>query len=182
MYVKLPFEGVFQANWCSWCNAKSYQVWIKQWSTRECSDPKLRLNFPKLPNFWCDWCKIYPADNNLFKIYIILPGPLTTTHMINCMDETVFDKSLHSLVFCILPNIFLPSCESGLWCWGHCLLISPLSIFIMLQNCVSNYSKHVHIWQVSPQLSWWDTCQIWTWYSIHNKCLKNFLKMGKIRE
>ena len=31
--------------------------------------------------------------------------------------------------------------------------------------------NHIHVWQVPPQLSYWDTCQIWTWYSICNQCL-----------
>ena len=31
-----------------------------------------------------------------------------------------------------------------------------------------DYSNHIRFWQMSPQLSCGDTCQIWTWYSIAN--------------
>ena len=31
----------------------------------------------------------------------------------------------------------------------------------------------IHIWQVSPQLSCGDTCQIWMWYSIANMYFAN---------
>ena len=30
--------------------------------------------------------------------------------------------------------------------------------------------NHFRIWRVSPHLSFGDTCQIWTWYSIGNQC------------
>ena len=37
---------------------------------------------------------------------------------------------------------------------------------------------HVHIGQVSPQLSCGNHCQIWTWYSIGNQCFDNVEKSG----
>ena len=29
---------------------------------------------------------------------------------------------------------------------------------------------HIRIWQMSSQLGWGDTCQIWTWYLMQNRC------------
>ena len=40
--------------------------------------------------------------------------------------------------------------------------------------------KHVNICQVSPQLSWGDTCQIWTWYFTRNQCFISDIKMGML--
>ena len=39
-------------------------------------------------------------------------------------------------------------------------LISPLWKFSILQKHILDYSNHIHIWQVSPQPSCGDTCQI----------------------
>ena len=33
---------------------------------------------------------------------------------------------------------------------------------------------HIHIWQVSPQLSCDDTCQIWVWYVTGHPCFVNY--------
>ena len=63
--------------------------------------------------------------------------------------------------------------------WGLpklCLFIFLLGIFLILQNCFLNSLNHIHIWQVSLQLSCSDTCQIWMWYSIGNKCFEEILK------
>ena len=60
-------------------------------------------------------------------------------------------------------------------------LISPFREILISQNCRFNTHNHVHICQVSPQLSCGDTCQIWTWYRIGNCCfitLKNFENNG----
>ena len=38
---------------------------------------------------------------------------------------------------------------------------------------------HIHIWQVSPQLSCGDTYQIWTWYLIPNMYFGDVEKLGK---
>ena len=43
-------------------------------------------------------------------------------------------------------------------------LISPLRKVLILLTDNSDALKHVHIWQVSPQLSCGDTSQIWMWY------------------
>ena len=50
------------------------------------------------------------------------------------------------------------------------LLISQQAKFSIWQKYLLDYLNHVYIWQVPPQLSCGDTCQIWTWYST-NVCL-----------
>ena len=57
-------------------------------------------------------------------------------------------------------------------------LISPLAKFSILQKYLLYYLHHIHIWQVSPQLSCGNTCQIWTWYLIGNQCFGNGEKSG----
>ena len=47
---------------------------------------------------------------------------------------------------------------------------------MMLWNCISFPSNHRHIWQMSPQLSVGDICQIWPWYSIPDQCFDNIEK------
>ena len=49
-------------------------------------------------------------------------------------------------------------------------LIQSLRIFSILQKCVLDYSNHVHIGQVSPQLRCKDTYQIQTPNMINNQC------------
>ena len=60
--------------------------------------------------------------------------------------------------------------------WGLlklCLLISLQRKFSILQKYWLDSWSHFHIWQVSPQLSCGDTCQIWMWCSICNQCFDN---------
>ena len=47
-------------------------------------------------------------------------------------------------------------------------LMSSLPEILISQKCKLNISNHVHVCQVSPQLSCGDTCQIWTWYYASN--------------
>ena len=55
--------------------------------------------------------------------------------------------------------------------WGLLKLrsiISPLREILIEQKYRLDTPNHVHICQVSPQLSCGDTCQIWTWYHTGN--------------
>ena len=66
--------------------------------------------------------------------------------------------------------------------WGLLKLhlwISPLWLFKILQNWMLDYLNHVHIWQLSPQLSCSDTCQIWMWYVIVIPCFDKTKKNGR---
>ena len=43
-------------------------------------------------------------------------------------------------------------------------------MYMISQNGLLDSSNRIHVLQVSPQLSYGDTYQIWTWYVIYNKC------------
>ena len=61
-------------------------------------------------------------------------------------------------------------------------LISPLREILILQKYKLDTFNHVHICQVSPQLSCADTCQIWTGYHSGNHCFHHSEKNRKIKE
>ena len=56
------------------------------------------------------------------------------------------------------------------------ILFQEISIY---QNSRLDTLNHNHIWQVSPQLSCGDTCQIWVWYFIDNVCFESAENLGK---
>ena len=63
--------------------------------------------------------------------------------------------------------------------WGLlklCSLISLLGKFSISQQRMLESSNHIDIWQMSPQLSCSDICQIWTRYSIGNRYFDNWNK------
>ena len=61
-------------------------------------------------------------------------------------------------------------------------LIVSVSKITILQKYIFDSLSHMHIWQVSPQLSCGDTCQIGTWYSIPSMFFGNATKFGKMME
>ena len=71
--------------------------------------------------------------------------------------------------------------------WGLLSQFPPFRyfpIFSALSNHTLAIEYHVYIWQVSPQLSCGDTCQIWMWFEESNMCfcqVKNFA-YGEINE
>ena len=64
--------------------------------------------------------------------------------------------------------------------WGSLFQIPPFHYvpsFSELWKHLLFIEYHIHIWQVSPQLSCGDTCQLWMWFEEFNKyfCkIKNF--------
>ena len=79
------------------------------------------------------------------------------------------------MVLCLMA----PSHYQG---WGLLKLrslISPQAEFSILQKYLLDYLHHIHIWQVSPQLSCGNTCQIWTWYTIANMNFGDAENLGK---
>ena len=52
---------------------------------------------------------------------------------------------------------------------------------MLLSKYLLDYLHHIHIWQVSPQLSCGNTCQIWTWYTIASMYFGDAEKLGKRR-
>ena len=75
-----------------------------------------------------------------------------------------------------------PTCYQG---WGLLSQFSPFRYFPhfpLLSKQTLAIEYHVYIWQVSPQLSCNDTCQIWMWFRESNRYLckiENFA-YGKI--
>ena len=71
--------------------------------------------------------------------------------------------------------------------WGLLNQFPPFRyfpIFSALSNHTLAIEYHVYIWQVSPQLSCGDTCQIWMWFEESNMCfwqVENFA-YGEINE
>ena len=71
--------------------------------------------------------------------------------------------------------------------WGLLSQFPPFRyfpIFSALSNHTLAIEYHVYIWQVSPQLSCSDTCQIWMWFEESNMCfcqVENFA-YGEINE
>ena len=97
------------------------------------------------------------------------------TTISDLMWELVFKFS--RLVYCSLNIMFRNSlslngilivCQSTSLEWGvlKVWLIDSLPwMFIILQKHMVFPFNHIHNWQVSPQLSCGDTCQIWMWYA-----------------
>ena len=78
------------------------------------------------------------------------------------------------------------------WCltdqgWGLLSQFPPFRyfpIFSALSNHTLAIAYHVYIWQVAPQPSCGDTCQIWMWFEESNMCfsqVENFA-YGEINE
>ena len=71
--------------------------------------------------------------------------------------------------------------------WGLLSEFSPFRYFPhfpLLSKQTLAIEYHVYIWQVSPQLSCGDTCQIWMWFRESNRCfckIENFA-YGEISE
>ena len=58
-------------------------------------------------------------------------------------------------------------------CTGVVVTKAPFANFVIeyFPKYLLDSLFNVHLWQVSRQLSWDNTCQIWTWYSVANICL-----------
>ena len=51
-----------------------------------------------------------------------------------------------------------------------------------IAKVLSHSLNHIHIWQVSPQLSCGNTCSIWMWYSKANMYIWPYWKITKATE
>ena len=80
------------------------------------------------------------------------------------------------LSVCLVSSFFRWSLHQG---WGLLSQFSPFRYFpnfsALLKHILPTW-YHVYIWQVSPQLSCGDTCQIWMGF---NKSNSNFCKIEK---
>ena len=71
--------------------------------------------------------------------------------------------------------------------WGLLSQFSPFRYFPhfpLLSKQTLAVEYHVYIWQVSPQLSCGDTCQIWMWFKESNRyfCKIEIFVYGEISE
>ena len=123
-------------------------------------------------------CHFNVIHNNVSKVAKMTTSDAVCNEIfINMMR---FQCSLAWDVLFVCKNKFL-SIYLG---WGLLKLrslISPWAKFSILQKYLLYSLNHIHIWQMSPQLSCGDTCQIWTRYSIVNVCFDNNGKYGKFR-
>ena len=116
---------------------------------------------------------------------------------------------LKPFLLCALWGIFCQNVSSSvdsngtlvcqLWChsflvvhriypgWGLLSQFAPFRYFPhfpLLSKQTLAIEYHVHIWQVSPQLSCDDTCQIWMWFRESNRyfCKIENFAYGEISE
>ena len=61
------------------------------------------------------------------------------------------------------------------------LLFSLYAKFSILQKYLLDSLNWIYIWQVSPQLSCGNTCQLLTWYLVSDACFDNTDTFGNIR-
>ena len=68
--------------------------------------------------------------------------------------------------------------------WAHFLRSVISRFFLALSKHMFAIEYHVCIWQMSPQLSCGDTCQIWMWSKEFNRLFRNIesLAYGEINE
>ena len=71
--------------------------------------------------------------------------------------------------------------------WGLLIEFSRFRYFphfLLLSKQTLAIEYHVYIWQVSPQLSCGDTCQIWMWFRESNRCFCKIVNFayGEISE
>ena len=68
--------------------------------------------------------------------------------------------------------------------WGLLSQFSPFHYFPLLSKQTLAIQYHVYIWQVLPQLSCGDTCQIWMWFRESNRYFCNIenFAYGEISE
>ena len=102
------------------------------------------------------------------------------------IDGLVYRHILASLFYYFSDKSFAGwvqlSAEAVCQGWGLLKLrslISPQANFSILPKYLLDYLHHMHIWQVSPQLSCGNTWQIWTWYTISNMYFGDAEKLVK---
>ena len=110
------------------------------------------------------------------------PGYFLEPHWLSMVLPIISRVTLTSMglctaaieVWCVI-SCYVELCSNGTWLrWGywtnfhHSLII--LFLFTKLMKYSLPVTYHIHIWQVSPQLSCGGTCQIWMWLKGFNGC------------
>ena len=91
---------------------------------------------------------------------------------------------IHSQTYSI---VMWQHCSLPLQGWGLLSQFSPFRYFPyfpLLSKQTLAIEYHVYIWQVLPQLSCGDTCQIWMWFRESNRYFRNIenFAYGEISE
>ena len=98
-------------------------------------------------------------------------------------------QGLHDALSCTYLNSIMdyPSVSKTHLGWGLLSQFSPFRYFPhlpLLSKQTLGIEYHVYIWQVSPQLSCGETCQIWMWFRESNRyfCKIENFAYGEISE
>ena len=99
----------------------------------------------------------------------------------SCMKSIAFWTKFH---INIIPTLVQKTGDQG---WGLLSQFSPFRYFPyfpLLSKQTLAIEYHVYIWQVLPQLSCGDTCQIWMWFRESNRYFRNIenFAYGEISE
>ena len=106
------------------------------------------------------------------------------------ISENWYEHQLRDMLFLLVRTTNKPSRKTSTHRdlgWGLLSQFSPFRYFPnfpALSKQTLDIEYHVYIWQVSPQLSCGDTCQIWTWFKGSNSyfCKIENFAYGEINE
>ena len=118
----------------------------------------------RIPDVWTELIIEKTSDNTMCII-----------HGIYCIQNLMCTTTAtHHGYWLALPHYSIKYTE---WSWvgvtkGQ-LVNFPIGDISFFQKYLLDVLNHFHIWQVSPQLSCGDTCEIWNWYVVHKHCFNN---------
>ena len=126
---------------------------------------------------------IYSLSNIFTSCHLFLPSQFISKEQDNhIVGETIlttavitwwlWDNNMRALLFCGSHLIDIsqgikPTNEFVLMGWGLLSQFPPLRFFPNLSGSWKHrlaIEYHVYVWQVSPQFSCGNTCQIWMWF------------------
>ena len=135
-------------------------------------------------------------DTDSQRICVIFRGWYPTnaiwlaSSLVNCGIVSMYAMIAWWVGFCTTISSLTNS--DAVWLIVYCIVlwwyettassswICPSVKYLVLHKYLLRSLNHIHIWQVSPQLSCGETCQILTWYSIPNMCFhKCVFTIGK---
>ena len=112
--------------------------------------------------------------------------PFGKTGIVHCLDMW-FIQPFEFILVIVLAHSRLRQWFGSEQGWGLLSRFPPFRYFpnfSALSKHTLYIEYHVYIWQVSPQLSCGDTCQIWKWFKESNRYfwkIENFAN-GEINE
>ena len=115
------------------------------------------------------------AANGWFLI--IVRGNESLMASASTQRQLLYDRLFHSLHAQLGRQTFCLRWWVGV---TEVLFVNFSPKFLILQKCQLDSLNHIHIWQVSPQLSCSDTCQILTLiFNLDHVFIDNAEKLGK---